>query len=138
MAHARGGRGTFPSSALSFSCPAENLPASLILGKTLGEGLSQAWLLPSLLPVSSLCGRNYLIGKFFHVLCPGKVLSRAQVWEGQTVSRAESSSENPCWMQAMKTMVQAPKTIPEQGTKQEGREGDASSGLPHLVTCWKH
>lgn len=75
LAHVVGGKRPFPSSALSFSPPAAKLPASLILGKTLGGHLSQAWLLPSLLPVSSLHERNYFIGKFFHVLCPGKVLS---------------------------------------------------------------
>jgi len=67
-----GGRGTSISSALSFLSPGENMLASLILGKALGGGLSQAWLLPSLLSVSSLHGRNYFIGKFFHVFCPGK------------------------------------------------------------------
>lgn len=61
------------SSPLSFLPPAEDLPASLTLGKALKGALSQAWLLPGLMPVSSLHGKNYFTGKVFHVLCPGKV-----------------------------------------------------------------
>lgn len=134
LAHAGGGTGAFSSPTLSFSPSAENLSVPLVLGKVLGGGISQVWLLPSLLPVFSR-QKEIFHWKVFSCSLPQ---SLNMEWEGQTVSRAESSSESSCWVQVMKMMVPAPEAVPRQGTKQGGREGDGSMDLPHSVTCWNH